>query len=564
MMSGKFNLHPEKIVFTDLQTRLLNASFQVSGTLYGYQQGLGKADLDFSGRVTPKDLQWVSEALGVKRDIEVRSPIQISKANLNWQRGVDITLKVELAVSNGPKISLDVFRNPQELKINHLVVHDNISDASIGLDVKGQAIDLTFSGSLSERTLDNIFSGYPFHNGWLKGDLRANVLMDQWMQSKFQGRLEADHLSFPWQLEKPLKIDHLSLTGEGNHLSIAEARFAWGEMPFVLSGDVGFSEKRVLFDVALSTEKVDVDQVTKSLGKEKSAKGARDLPNLRAEGTIRFKSNSLTYGRFTWEPFRANIAVGQNAVEVNIEEAKLCGISTTGVVKVTDQKLSLDVRPVSGGRELESTAKCLLDETVRVTGDFELKGRIFAEAEPKDLLSALKGNLEFKAQDGRIDYLLGLARILEFVNLTEVYKGKIPDMKKEGLSYKHVTEIGFLQDGKLIIKEATLDGPTLQMAAQGEVDLAEGKVDLTVLVAPLRTVDRIINLIPLVRYIFAGGLLSLPVKVSGDLKDPKVTELSPSAIGSELLGMMKRTLGLPFKVIEPLMPRKKEDGSEER
>jgi hypothetical protein len=28
--------------------------------------------------------------------------------------------------------------------------------------------------------------------------------------------------------------------------------------------------------------------------------------------------------------------------------------------------------------------------------------------------------------------------------------------------------------------------------------------------------------------------------------------------------MMKRTLGLPFKVIEPLMPRKKEDSSEER
>jgi hypothetical protein len=199
-----------------------------------------------------------------------------------------------------------------------------------------------------------------------------------------------------------------------------------------------------------------------------------------------------------------------------------------------------------------------------VTGDFELNGRIFAEAEPKDLLSALMGNLEFKAQDGRIDYLVGLARILEFVNLTEVYKGKIPDMKKEGLSYKHLTQIGSLQGGKLMIKEATLDGPTLQMAAQGELDLAEGKIDLTVLVAPLRTVDRIINLIPLVRYIFAGRLLSLPVKVSGDLKDPKVTALSPYAIGSELLEIMKRTLVLPFNVIDPFMPRKNEDNNEKR
>jgi hypothetical protein len=557
MTDGKFRLQPEKIVFTDLQTRFLNATLQVSGTVYGYQRGLGKADLDFSGRVTPKDIQWLSEVLGAKRNIEVRSPIQISKANLNWQKGIDVTLKVELAMSNGPKISLEVFRSPQELRINHLVVHEEISYAAIGLNFKGQVIELTFSGSLSEKTLDNIFSGYPFHNGWLKGDFRANILKDQWMRSMFQGSLKADHLSFPWQFEKPLKIDQLSLRGDGNHISIAEARFAWGEMPFVLSGDVRFSEKGILLDVDLSAESVELDRVTKSLLERKNRKGAQDLSNLQqVEGTIRFKSNFLTYGRFTWEPFRANIVVGQNAVEVNIEEAKLCGISTPGVVKVTDQELSLDVQPFLRTRELESTARCLLNETVRATGDLELKGRIFAEAKPKDLFRALRGNLEYQAKDGQIYYLVSLARILEFVNLTEVYKGKIPDMKIEGLPYKLFTVIGSFQDGKLIIKEATLDGHTLKLAAQGEADLGEGSVNLTVLVAPLRTVDRIINLIPLVRYILAGTLLSVPVKVSGNLKDPKVTPLSPSAIGSELLGIMTRTLKLPLHIIQPLLPKK--------
>jgi uncharacterized protein YhdP len=231
------------------------------------------------------------------------------------------------------------------------------------------------------------------------------------------------------------------------------------------------------------------------------------------------------------------------------------------VLKVTDQELSLDVRPVFRSRELESTAQCLSNETVRVTGNFELDGRIFAEANPKDLFPALRGNLEFKAQNGQIYYWVGLARILEFVNLTEAYKGKIPDMKKEGLSYERVTVIGSLQDGKFMIREATLDGHTLQMAAQGEVFLEEGKVDLTVLVAPLRTVDRIINLIPLVRYILAGTLLTVPVKVSGDLKDPKVTALSPSAVGSELLGIMTRTLRLPLRIIQPLLPKKNNEGN---
>jgi hypothetical protein len=123
---------------------------------------------------------------------------------------------------------------------------------------------------------------------------------------------------------------------------------------------------------------------------------------------------------------------------------------------------------------------------------------------------------------------------------------------------------GSLQNGTVIIKEVTIDGPTLEMTGQGEIDLAGGKVNLTVLVAPLKTVDRIIKKIPLVRDILAGTLVVIPVRVSGDLKDPKVNPISPSGVGSELLATMKRTLGLPFKLVEPLIPRKKEESGEER
>ena len=108
-------------------------------------------------------------------------------------------------------------------------------------------------------------------------------------------------------------------------------------------------------------------------------------------------------------------------------------------------------------------------------------------------------------------------------------------------------------------------GATLEMAVKGEIDLIDQKINLTVLVAPFKTVDRIIKLIPVVRHISSlEPLITIPLRVHGSLKDPKVTALSPSAIGDELLAMMKRTLGLPFKVIEPLMPRKKEKSGEGR
>jgi len=553
---GKFRLQPETIVFTDLQTRFLDASLQVSGTLYDYRRGLDKAELDFSGGVTPKDIQWLSDSFKVKKDIPIHSSIRISGAHLSWQKGEYTSFRGDFTTGKNLQVFLDISQTLAGLKVERFALRDEASDCLMTLELRDRVAKVGFSGELSERTLDKIFSGYQFQNGWLKGDFRATLLLDQLMRSTVQGRLEADDLSLPWQLEKPLEIEHISLTGDGNHISIAEARFTWEEMPFVLSGDVGFSEKRILLNVDLSTERVDLDQVTKSLSKGTNAEGTRDSSNLQVEGTIRFKTNSLHYGRFAWDPFRADITVGQNVVEVNIEEARLCGISTTGIVKVVDQELSIDLQPALRSRELESTAKCLLDETIRATGDFELKGRIFAQAKPEDLFPALRGKLEFQAKNGKVYYMVELARILEFVNLTEVYRGKLPDMRKEGLAYKLIIIRGSLLDGKLIINEAMLDGPTLQMAAQGELDLTNQKIDATVLVAPLRTVDRIINLLPVIRNIFAGTLLTIPVKVSGDLKDPKVTALSPSAIGSELTGILKRTLQLPFEIINPLLPKK--------
>jgi len=108
-----------------------------------------------------------------------------------------------------------------------------------------------------------------------------------------------------------------------------------------------------------------------------------------------------------------------------------------------------------------------------------------------------------------------------------------------------------------------IDGSSMEIACRGDIDLIDKKLDLTVLVAPLKTVDRIVKKIPLIRAITAGTLVSIPVKVRGDLTNPKITPLAASAVGSELLGIMKRTLKLPIKVIQPVLPEEKEDAPQE-
>jgi hypothetical protein len=562
--SGKFNLSPQKIRMADFQTKFLSASLNVSGVLDGYQRGLERAELSLSGRVTPKDVQWVSDTLGLGSKFQLRSPVGILQAHFSWRKGADVALRGDLAVENGPAISLDLLRHSQGIKINNLVIRDDLSDASIGLDVKGRVIDLTFSGRLSEKTLDTIFTQFQPRDGWVRGDFQVQIDLDRPLLFVAHGKIGLDHLSLPSQFGKPLEIDEISVNAGGDRMTVNRASFAWGGKRFALSGDVSFSEKSSLLDLELFTEsvdvKVDLNPVREILSREK--KGEKD-EGLQLQGIIRIKTKSLLYDRFAWSPFDAEVMLNPHGVEVVVREANLCGISTPGSVKIANQNFSLDLRPFSKSEGMQSTFNCLFDQEMRVKGDFDLKGRIVGQGKPEDLIPSLKGNVELQSRDGHFYYSKGLMRVLEFVNSTEIYRGKLPDARKEGVDYNLLKIRAAFHDGKLIIEEATLDGTTLELAAKGEIDLMNQELNLMGLVAPLKTVDRVVKLIPVVRGILAGTLITIPFRIHGSLEDPKVTALSPSAIGSELLAMMKRTLGLPFKVIEPLIPRKKEDGSEE-
>jgi hypothetical protein len=54
-----------------------------------------------------------------------------------------------------------------------------------------------------------------------------------------------------------------------------------------------------------------------------------------------------------------------------------------------------------------------------------------------------------------------------------------------------------------------------------------------------------------VGYVVGGSLTSVPVSVSGDIRNPTVVPLGPHAITSELTGIFERTLKLPAKLFAP-------------
>jgi hypothetical protein len=62
---------------------------------------------------------------------------------------------------------------------------------------------------------------------------------------------------------------------------------------------------------------------------------------------------------------------------------------------------------------------------------------------------------------------------------------------------------------------------------QGEINLVDNKINLTVLIVPFKTIDYIVSKTPLVRNILAGTLITIPINVTGNLSDPTVPPFLP-------------------------------------
>ena len=189
-----------------------------------------------------------------------------------------------------------------------------------------------------------------------------------------------------------------------------------------------------------------------------------------------------------------------------------------------------------------------------MTGTYDLTGHIAGAGSGDALVRDLHGDIEFHAAKGRIYRLNLLSKILALLNVTQLFLGKVPDLAHDGFAYNALSIKGTLSDGKLKIGEAVLDGSSMNIAGQGEIDVRTRKVDIVALASPLKTIDTILRMIPIARYILGGSLVSVAVNAKGDLDDPTVSILPPSAVVKGLLGVVERALKLPVRIFEGGVP----------
>jgi hypothetical protein len=387
-------------------------------------------------------------------------------------------------------------------------------------------------------------------------------LKDRIDQSRVNGTIQAGNLSYRGYMGSPILLNTISLKALGDKVQVESAKLAWKDTEVAVRGNVGKDPGGLLVDLTVESEGFTWEKVPRIVEREKKKK--TDEPGgqkggifgaVPVHGTIDVNAAYFQYGELRWEPFAFDLNLEGKRVEVKITNGRLCGIPTEATVKGSPEPVELKAEAGAESGELSQTP-CFLDARL-ATGQFDFIGDIAAWGASEDLIRNLHGQFTITAENGRI-YRFGLlSKILSVVNITEIFKGRAPDVTGEGLGYKSAKFTGKIEQGRLELEEGYIDGHSMGLAFKGGIDLSARKLDATVLVTVLKTVDTILENIPILGGILGENFIAIPVQVRGDINDPSVVPLPPSAVGSGLLGILERTLKLPGKLIQPLIPGKK-------
>ncbi len=491
-------------------------------------------------------------------------PLRVDQGKISWGKNRFVLKEIDASLANSTisrfSAGFDLGKSPTfEVHSQSMVL----------------VADQVYPWLLSFNKTDTFFEDFSLTQGklYLSGiDLTGPLLLPARWHYALIGNMK-DLVLISDALGDPVKVNNGSfqLTTDTtpqvarNRVRMNAMDLTWGENSLTLTGEMVLQKNKTLLDLILTADAIDWDQVNRifDYAEKKSKVPDNRLNKWDLQGILKVQADLFNYEPYSVSPLKADVSFEPDHVAITVNEAVLCSISFQGQLKVKAQTLEIFLVPTAVNQMLAPAASCFANQKNLAEGTFDLNGQLLSKSKPDEFLRSMTGEMTFTAEKGRI-YRFGLlAKILSILNVTEIYRGEVPDLIGEGFAYNKMTISADLEGGKLIMQECAIDGVSMGIACEGNIDLSEKKMDLTVLVAPLKTVDRIVKFLPLIGHILGGTLISIPFSAKGDLADPYVIPLHPAAVGSGVLGILERTLKLPITIIQPVFSSGKTEKKEQ-
>jgi hypothetical protein len=565
---GSIRLDASTVKLDRVGIALLDARAAVSGTISDYRTQRSQMSISLAdGSVGATAMQWIWQRAGAPARLELRTPLRFSAPRLLWGPGRKLDVQGNLKFGGGQNVALELGWNPLALDVRQVKITDRLSGATLALLVRDRLLHAGFSGTLNGRSITAMLKHGGDQTGVVDGDLGVTLDLDRTGRSTAHGHLGARAADLTWLLDKPVQLERLDVDADGSTLHIRDAVVKWAQQIARVSGDVKQGERGVIIDAQLDSLGIVVDELLPQADETGAAEPAArkeevfgQLWPLFVTGLVKVRSDFIQYGQYRAAPVSATVTLEEQRAQIDVHEARLCGISFPLTVEAMPHRLAASAHIIARRQELEESVRCLTDQRVLITGGFDLRADLSTSGRRGELARNLKGTVTAQAREGQIRKFALLGNILALTSVTGLFEQGAPQLGRQGFAYRQLAIAGHFDGGRFVLEEGALDSNAFGLAATGTIDFLQRDSRLTVLVAPFSRVDRLVRKVPIVGYVVGGTFTSVPVGVSGDIRNPVVTPLGPRAVTSELTGIFERTLKLPARLLAPL-GRPKEKGS---
>ncbi len=343
-----------------------------------------------------------------------------------------------------------------------------------------------------------------------------------------------------------------SFTLKNGNLHIRNLSFMTGKSVINAQGTIEDFKKPVL-NISINSPFLDLGDLLAMKGLELKKK-AGETP-LRVSGKVTLDAESGKFRLITFEKLKTALLFQGGTIHIQPTEAKVAGgtMSARGLMDFNSAEkplyqISFNMKNLSATRIQQS-----FDVKREVTGTISMEGELSANGNDlQQMKKTVNGNLKLHCEDGSLKKFAVLSKIFSILNVSQLFKLQLPDMVSGGMPYNKITGTFTVQNGLATTDDFFIDSDAINISVLGKFDLPDEKLDLTVGVKPLQTVDKIVSHIPIVGWVLTGknkSLVTAYFEAKGSWDNPHVRPISLKSLAKGVFNIFKRVFQLPAKLI---------------
>ena len=568
---GALEMEENHVVLTDGNIRFFDSPLKLSAKLSHNLFSSWNGRLELDGPVTTEQGKWLAGKNWIPDLFFPKMPCLIKKFKIDFAEGTNVVVfgTVQNSAFAGSPVEAVVDVRIRDGRHERTGLHF-FRDQQDGLvtitgDSRGLTPQISFQGSIDWQTVAAIFNTRMVLNGELQGFFTLTPPAAD-RQFNFNGRAEARDLQWLWgDFFRQISIARLSLFGSEEHLSINDLVLTFENEKVSSSGELKFSPQYVTTDLSLHARTLSqntlthfIDDLSVFLGKL-SGSGKKSLTTSisgNVSGAIKVKADEFLFAETIKEgknqSYKLTPLLGRidfsdmQSTTLFLTDSNFCGLGIDGALQWKDEQSRKEFifqSPADTPPLFEEFLTCAGVKNTLIAGPFSVNATLTDE---NGNLSS--GKFLLRAENGILQKMDILSKIFKLINFTDLYQG----LFTSGFRYRVLEVNGHVADNLLILDRAVMEGEGMDIMAQGNINLHTLDTNLTFFIVPFKTIDKIINIVPLIGRIIGGKkrhIVTYPVKVTGNLRDPELSVLSPAAIGKAAVDFVFDTLTLPLDLL---------------